>query len=174
VGEQTGRGIALGDRLRRQGGGAHRLFAALAGVLGADVADHLDPGRDDVELLADLLADPGQLAAADTDLVRVGQIVLHVDARQVIWQRFASALAVLVCRHANGRFGRAVRVLRHEAFRLVEQPHLWRGVLLAGRAELAPQQPAFFFLELVQLALQVAQLCLEGRIFRPQALLLFG
>ena len=63
LGQEPRADDGLGNDLRRHGCDPHRRplvlhpFAAAAGVLGADVAEHLDAGRDDVELLAHLFAD---------------------------------------------------------------------------------------------------------------------
>ena len=52
-----------GDDLRRHGRDTHRRplvlhpFTVAAGILGSDVAEHLDTGHDDVELFAHLFAD---------------------------------------------------------------------------------------------------------------------
>ena len=64
MGQQPRTDDGLRDDLRRHRCDPHRRplvlhpFALPAGILGADVAQHLNPGRDDIELLAHLLPDP--------------------------------------------------------------------------------------------------------------------
>ncbi len=63
LGQEPRADDGLGDDLRRHGRDPHRWslvlhpFAAAAGVLGTDAAEHLDTGWDDVELFAHLFAD---------------------------------------------------------------------------------------------------------------------
>jgi hypothetical protein len=161
VGQQPGGGVALGDRLWWQRRRTHRLLATPAGVLGPDVANHLDPGGDDVELLADLLTDAGQAAAATTDLLRSRKVVLHINTRQMIRQRLAVGTAALVLGDRDRRFD-VRRGLVVEHFRLVEQPHLRCRLFLAGGAVLACEQPAFLLFQLLDAGLKVAILGLEG------------
>jgi hypothetical protein len=49
--------------------GALDSLALLAGILVTDMADHLDLGGNDVELLADFFADTAELGAAGTGLL---------------------------------------------------------------------------------------------------------
>src|SRR5690606_15448183 len=63
VGEQSRRRDALVDGLRRKGCRVHRL-AVPAAVLGTDMAANEEARRDEVELLADLLADSLQVLPA--------------------------------------------------------------------------------------------------------------
>ena len=59
-----------------------RFFADAGATL--CVADVDEAALGDVELFADLFADPAQLATAGAVLVLIGEIALHFDARQVI------------------------------------------------------------------------------------------
>jgi hypothetical protein len=63
-------------------GGRHDRRAVLAGILGADVPVHGEFGRLDVELLADVLADLDQRAAALATAAGF-RFVAVFDARQV-------------------------------------------------------------------------------------------
>ena len=94
--EQAGAGPALLDRQV----GRRRLqdrLAGAAGVAGPDVADHLQPRRDLLEDLGDVLAEPGQArevgAAAATG---GGGLVEDRLARQVLRQRLAERGAPLI------------------------------------------------------------------------------
>ena len=97
VGQQAGAGQPLGDRPddRRPGGREPPLARPVATAASpglADVLDDEEAGRAVVGLLADLLADAdARPAAAGTGLVRLGQVVLHPLARQVLWQRLPPA-----------------------------------------------------------------------------------
>ena len=82
----------LVDRLRRLRGLLdlqldRRGFAAFAGVGVADVPQHLERRGQVFELFPDFLADPmSHLAAAGARLLGVGQVVLDVEARQMVGQ----------------------------------------------------------------------------------------
>lgn len=76
VGQQACTGIALRDRLGRQGSGLDPSFTGLAGVFLARMHQYPDLGRDNVQLLTGVLANGIQLAAACADFVRFWQIVL--------------------------------------------------------------------------------------------------
>ncbi len=90
--------------------------------------DDLHPGRNDIGLLGDHLADlaPGMPAAARTQLLSFRDVVLDAHAWQIIGKRLAPALAapvlgnrdLIVCRSFGCRFGCRF------GFGLVEKPEL--------------------------------------------------
>ena len=106
---------------------ACHAFAAPAGVLVAHVAQDLDLGRHDVELLADLRANAGQNAAAGAGLLGLGQVVDHLHPGQVGGDGLAAALAPGMGRDEELLEGRG-RLLRIGLLGLVEKPVL----ILAG------------------------------------------
>ena len=86
--------------------------------------DHLQDGREDVELLGDLLADAyeGVRGIEGADLLGVAEIVDSFDAGQQIREATPAPLATLVGRDVDrllAGFG-----LVHERFRLVEETEL--------------------------------------------------
>ncbi len=84
-GKQSRRRHALVDRLRGKRRGVYRFAVPTAG-LGTDVAAHEEARRDEVELLADLLADLLQvLPAVGTGMG--DEIVPNLDTGQRIGQR---------------------------------------------------------------------------------------
>src|SRR5690606_38138099 len=85
MGEQSRRRDTLVDRLRGKGCGVHRL-AVPAAVLGTDVTANEEARRDEIELLADLLADSLQVLPAVGTGVE-GESVANLDTRQRIGQR---------------------------------------------------------------------------------------
>jgi hypothetical protein len=88
MGQKAGGGDALVNDLSRRRSDLDRSthglhpFALPAGVFGPDVAYNLDHRRDDVELLRDILADPAQSGATATGLLRLVDIVNHLDSWQ--------------------------------------------------------------------------------------------
>src|SRR5262245_51156518 len=170
VGQQSGRGVALRDRLRRQrryNHGTSRLVArlrralaarhrrgvvalrdlaarlgtfrrgvltgwriredALAArawpILEAHVLQHLHLGRDDVVLLGDHLADARALLAttAGAELLRLGDIVLNANAREMVGDGLSAGLLALVLRDSDFILGILFLSLRRFGgdFRLV-------------------------------------------------------
>ena len=121
------------------------MFAASATVLVADMPQHLERRRQVFELLAHFLADPlAQLSASRARLLGVIQIVLDVDARQMIRQRATAVLVPL--RHATSgwffaRFlGDACLVQRHLVDLQAEQQQLPRIEAFVSRTVKAPQE----------------------------------
>ena len=127
MGQKSRTGDGPGDDLGDNRGDPHtrpvilHALTAAAGIFGTDMAQHLDPGRDDVELLADLFPDPAQLAAAGADLLFLGQIMDDFNPGQFRRQRFTAGLFAVMGR--NRHLGR-LDVLR---LRQVEQRQLHRG-----------------------------------------------
>ena len=80
------------------------LLAARAGVLQPDMADDLDLGRDDIELLGGLFADAFErLAIVGADLVGLGQVVDDLFAWQLRRQRWSAP--TLAGMRLDGDFG---------------------------------------------------------------------
>ena len=144
MGQQPRANDGLGDDLRRHRCDPHdwplvlHPFAPPAGIFGADVAQHLDAGRDDIELFAHLFPDPAQFTAAAAGLLLLGQIMDDLYPGQLRRQPLAAWLFAIMRLHRDpGRFD----VLR---LGQVEQRHLHhgrvRGQFLAPPAEqqLAP------------------------------------
>jgi hypothetical protein len=78
-----GRNAAL-DQASRSGGLDHDLFASPASILWAAHHQNAELGGHNVQLLADILADPMQIMAA----ARTGMVIdidCDLDARQVCW-----------------------------------------------------------------------------------------
>jgi len=178
MGQKPGRRHGLGDQLRGQGGNLYRrsftlnAFAALAGVFVADVADHLDFGRNDVQLLADLLPDTAERSSAGALFLRLGKIVDDLDARQIRRQRLSAGFPPLMGSNRD-RLGvlRAAAFLAHLAIGLIKEPLLplilRRQALFGFAAEdLVSQQPNLFF--------QVMELILVTTAQRGDDLLEFG
>jgi hypothetical protein len=98
VGQQPCRGDAFGDQVVDRRCDHHRRPLVLdpltdpARVLGADVADDLDPRRHDVEPLGALLPDPALARPAPTLLVLLGHVVHHLHPRQMCGQGLAAPL----------------------------------------------------------------------------------
>ncbi|MOA19942.1 hypothetical protein D3C78_1403540 [compost metagenome] len=93
------------------------------------MADHADLHRHDLELLADLFAADVLAAAAFAGQFVFGQLVDHLDARQLRRQRLALA-AALGGRHNGFLDGVGIDCFGErlgQAFRLVEQSQLRRG-----------------------------------------------
>jgi hypothetical protein len=131
--QHAGTGQALLDQLGWFVGSDRWALAALAGVDLADVADHADLHRHDLELLADLFAADVLAAAAFAGQFVLGQFVDHLDARQLRRQRLA--LATTLAGGSNGLFGSvAIQVVGAglgQVFGFVEQRQLRRrGILL--------------------------------------------
>lgn len=78
------RGQALGDRLLRQRRGLDTV-ATTAGILLADMPDHLDFGRLDIQLFRDHLPDFGQ----GVTIMRTDQLVIRqiMDDLYAGWRR---------------------------------------------------------------------------------------
>ena len=57
IGQKAGRGVAFGDGLRRQRRSFDVRLTAQASVLLANVSQHLNLGRDDVQLFGNVFAD---------------------------------------------------------------------------------------------------------------------
>jgi len=71
------------DRTAQTPGLTLDALAVPAGALVADVALDLDVRRHNVQLFADVLADPGQGAAAHANLLGFGQVMNNGPARQL-------------------------------------------------------------------------------------------
>lgn len=144
VGQQSRPGQPLVDRLRRLGRGRdlgidRRGLAAFAGVGVADVPQHLERRRQVFELLAHLPTDPlAHLAAARAGLLVVGQVVLDLDARQVLGQLLAAVLVTVADATGHqrlaGLLGDARLVQRHRVDPHTEEEQLPRVEPLGLRA----------------------------------------
>lgn len=75
-----------------------------AGVLVADVANHVKQLRDDCQLFADLSADFFECLATAADLLIVLELVVHVDALPVFGQPMGFGLLALVRANCRGGF----------------------------------------------------------------------
>src|SRR5690606_25608208 len=75
-------------------GDDRRSFAGLAGIGLADVADDPHLHRDDLQLLAGLLADHLLAGTADAGALMLGQLMDDLHTRQVGRQRLAFATAL--------------------------------------------------------------------------------
>ncbi len=105
--------------LNRQVGGRRleHLLALAAGVTRADVADDLQPGRDFLQDLADVLAEPGQLApVAGAAAAHDGRLVHHGFARQMIRKRLARRPSARLGGFAPARRRREGRLAASLAF----------------------------------------------------------
>ena len=141
VGEQSGAGEALGQGLRGHRGGAQMALAVRAAVLAAHMAQHPHLGRDDVELLADHLAEAFELdPVVRAGPLVVGQRMLDVDARQGIGQRGALRGGAPMGRDLGARGG--LGLLGGAGLGLVEQPELPVGELLRRGREAPGKQQA--------------------------------
>ena len=130
------------------------------------MTDHLDLGRNDVQLLADLFPDAAKRSSAGTLFLRFGNVVDDLDAWQVIRQRFAAGFSPIVGANRD-RLRRLAYFLRCFPLGLIKEPLLpaifRNGALFGFSAEdLVSQQPNMFF--------QVTDLLLE----RSDDLLEFG
>jgi hypothetical protein len=104
VGQEPLAGDAFGNQLfggRRDFDRWAVVFDAFAGLFGADMAEHLHPGRDVVELFAGLFADAAQHRPAGTPFLIFRNVVQDLDAGQIRRQRLAAALFTGVCRDNN-------------------------------------------------------------------------
>ena len=103
-------------------------LAAGASILQTDMANDLDLGRDDIELLGGLFADVFErLAIVGADLVGLGQVVDDFFARQLRRQRWSAP--TLARMRLDGDFGRFGRL---DLLGFVEQAQLICTGLLAG------------------------------------------
>jgi len=85
--QQAGAGQPLLNRLARWGCDGDVFLAAAAGVLSADVLQHLQHGRHEFQLLAPLATDPlSLLAALGAALLVVGEIVFDGFAGEMVGQ----------------------------------------------------------------------------------------
>ena len=141
IGDQARTWPALFDR-QIGGGRLHDALAAAAAELGPNMADHLEPGRDLLQDLSDVLAElaePGA-AAARADRTRIMHDLL---ARQMIGQWPAYRLTPLAARLIGGTLYRRCRPHRFTFLEILEQQFelLDPGIeLLRGASELhAPQ-----------------------------------
>lgn len=108
----------------------------LAGVLRTNDALYDEAGRDDLELLADFFADPGQLMAAGALLILIGDVDEDLLALEVLRERLSAGVFPGV-RGYRGR--RGFRLLRTRRGRLVKEYRLGVfGRLLARAAEKPP------------------------------------
>jgi len=130
-GQHAGAGHGLFDQLSRLVGGNRSRFAGFAGVDLADVFDHADLHRHDVQLFAGFFADGVLAAATGAGQLGLGQRVDDFDARQLGRQRLALATAPgrrddffglgdLLCFGFNGRrrlFGQLLGFVEHRQLR---------------------------------------------------------
>jgi len=123
------------------------------------VPDHLDPGRNDVQLLGHFFPDPSQGAAAVAHLLRRGQVVDHFHPGQFRGQWLAFGLGPAV--RGNGHhfrpvffswdcFGRSLPRLVEKRQRLLTGlrgvPFRFVSVLIRQQQlDLFPQQTDFSF-----------------------------
>ncbi len=78
--QKRGRRIALGQDLRRLLGKRHMGFAAGAGVFQPDVAQHLNLGRNNVDLLGSFISNAFQhCPVLGADLLGVRQVMNDID-----------------------------------------------------------------------------------------------
>lgn len=115
--QHAGAGHTLFEQLSRFVSGDRCRFTATAGVDFADVFDHADLHRHDVQLFAGFFADDVFTTAARAAQFVFGQFVDDFNARQVGGQRFAFATAL--CR-GNDFFIRLISGRRREAFGLIK------------------------------------------------------
>lgn len=98
VGQQTLGGDAFGDQVYRRRRDPDRraiafnALAAFTRILGADMTQDLNLGRNVIELLAGVFTDAAQFSAARAPLLIVRQVVKNIYAGQIRGQRFATAL----------------------------------------------------------------------------------
>ena len=102
MGQKPDSGMAFGDQLHRQRSNFDRrppildAFTVFTGIFIANMALDPQPGRDVIELLADLLTKTGQLCPAGALFLILAKIVDDVDARQILWQGLAPAFFAAV------------------------------------------------------------------------------
>lgn len=137
IGQQAGTGQGFRDGLGRHGRLGHApCLAARAGIPGADVAQDLDLGGNDVELLADVLADGGHFTtAAGALFLGVRHLVNDVHPREIIGQRATPGPLAGMGRYRNGLIGRCLIGAIRLRLGLVEEPELVGRGLLAGGGE---------------------------------------
>ena len=136
----------------------HQLLAAPAGPLAVDVAVHEELCRDDVELLAHILAHTlHRRTAAGVRASGVGRLVVVLDALQMLGQRLAARPARRILRRRGGlrQLGLQLGQLRLQAGlvldqRLGEQRALLRRHGLGLGAELPALEPCQLEVDLLQ------------------------
>ena len=97
----------------------------MAGVLGADGADHPKLGRDDVQLLAGLLPDAHKLGAAQAALLLFGDVDHDLITGESFWKGPPLGLHACVLGDANHLLGiLSLTSLRLGGLRFIEEPQL--------------------------------------------------
>ena len=152
MGQQARRCHALGNRLLWQCG-CFDALATRASVLLADVTDHLDPGRYDIQLFRGHRADLGQGGTVvGTDEFLFTQLMNDIHTRQALRQFLAPAFLAGVCRYDDlVIFPRYLGV----SLGFIEQTVLIRGYLLAAGGIAPGQCQVQLFLEGENLGLKV-------------------
>ena len=149
--QHAGAGQALLDQLCRLVGGDRRGFTGLAGIGLADVADDPHLHRDDLQLLAGLLADHLLAGTAGAGALMLGQLMDDLHTRQVGRQRLAFATAIdrrndffgfgFGFAWRSGRFDQLFDLVEHGQLRRVG---IFRAALGLGREQLVAQQGDLF------------------------------
>src|SRR5208283_3106168 len=150
MGKKPGRCYSLGDDLWRRRGDQYRrsirfhTLAAPACILGPDVPDYLNLGRNDIELFANLFTDPGKFRAASADLFRLIYIVDDIYAGQIrgkmltlrsLARVFGNSKRCFFLFFFNGfgfieymKLGPAFSFIRTAFFTLGSKNHLFQGI----------------------------------------------
>ena len=167
-------GVTLGENLRSSRSGQRSVIAAGAGVALANMAQHPDLHRHDVQLFADVSADLHHRRAARAKPLRFGDFMDDIDAGQLGRQRQALAargLAGRLGRFAGGRSisadivsGKLGGIPRcvvacgvsasSQDIRLIEQAGLRRAGLTAG-AEQAPARQGDLLIDALDLPVEL-------------------